>query len=58
MSGNPNPGGHMSEMEEEQQGVSPDHNDKTPNRSPSKVSSKRKGDRSEVTGWANVVEVV
>lgn len=48
----------MSEMEEEQQGVSPDHNDKTPNRSPSKVSSKRKGDRSEVTGWANVVEVV
>lgn len=40
--GDPDPGGHMSEMEEEQQGASPDHNDKAPNRSPSKVSSKRK----------------
>lgn len=48
----------MSEMEEEQQGASPDHNDRAPNRSPSKVSGKRKGQRSEVTGWADVAEVV
>lgn len=43
VSGNPDPGGHMSEMEEEQQGASPDHNDKAPNRSSSKVSGKRRG---------------
>lgn len=62
VSGNPDPGGPMSEvteeaMEDEQQGASPEHNDAAPKKSPTKVSGKSKGQRSEVTAWAELAAV-